>query len=90
MGRQKLDTQNGQPTRHAEKTHVLALNPLWQSSFSAIRYHERSRQYYERKRKDGKRHNAAVVALARRRLTVLFTMMANHSLYQEPEEQKIA
>ena len=27
MGRQKLDTQNGQPTRHAEKTHVLALNP---------------------------------------------------------------
>ena len=65
-------------------------NALWQSSFSAIRYHERSRQYYERKRKEGKRHNAAVVALARRRLTVLFTMMANHSLYQEPEEQKIA
>ena len=34
-------------------------NALWQSSFASIRFHERSRQFYERKRKEGKRLNAA-------------------------------
>ncbi|MBK4141058.1 IS110 family transposase [Corynebacterium macginleyi] len=43
-------------------------NAPWQSSFASIRFHERSRQFFERKRKEGKRHNAAVVALARRRI----------------------
>nr|MDK8648793.1 IS110 family transposase [Corynebacterium sp. MSK082] len=55
-----------------------------QSSFASIRFHERSRQFYERKRKEGKRHNAAVVALARRRLTVLYAMMRNHECYHDP------
>lgn len=58
-------------------------NALWQSSFASIRFHERSRQFYECKRKEGKRHNAAVVALARRRLNVLYSMMTNHEYYRE-------
>ena len=58
-------------------------NALWQSSFASIRFHERSRQFYERKRKEGKRHNAAVVALARRRLNVLFAMMRSGELYRD-------
>ena len=65
-------------------------NALWQSSFASIRFHERSRQFYERKRKQGKRHNAAVIALARRRLNVLFAMMRNGELYREdPQPQEI-
>ena len=59
-------------------------NALWQSSFASIRFHERSRQFYERKRREGKRHNAAVVALARRRLNVLYAMMRNHEHYHDP------
>ena len=59
-------------------------NALWQSSFAPIRFHERSRQFYERKRREGKRHNAAVVALARRRLNVLYAMMRNHKCYRDP------
>ena len=59
-------------------------NALWQSSFASIRFHERSRQFYERKRREGKRHNAAVVALARRRLNVLYAMMRNHECYRYP------
>lgn len=35
-------------------------NALWQSSFASIRFHERSRQFYERKCKEGKGHNAVV------------------------------
>ena len=42
-------------------------NALWQSSFASIRFHERSRQFYERKPNEGKRHNVAVVALARKK-----------------------
>ncbi|MHC9708623.1 hypothetical protein ACQXY1_10605, partial [Corynebacterium diphtheriae] len=49
----------------------------------SIRFHERSRQFYERKRKEGKRHNAAVVALARRRLNVLYAMMRSGELYRD-------
>ena len=59
-------------------------NALWQSSFASIRFHERSRQFYERKRREGKRHNAAVVALARRGLNVLYAMMRNHECYRDP------
>ena len=63
-------------------------NALWQSSFASIRFHERSRQFYERKRREGKRHNAAVVALARRRLNVLYAMMRNHEHYRDPDQSQ--
>lgn len=63
-------------------------NALWQSAFASIRSHERSRQFYEKKRAEGKRHNAAVVALARRRLNVLYAMMRNREFFREiPPEQ---
>lgn len=65
-------------------------NALWQSSYASIRFHERSRHFYERKRKEGKRHNAAVVALSRRRLNVLFAMMRNGELYRENAPEVIA
>ncbi|OWN75124.1 transposase, partial [Corynebacterium diphtheriae bv. mitis] len=58
-------------------------NALWQSSCASIRFHERSRQFYERKRNEGKRHNAAVEALARRRLNVLFAMMRSGERYRD-------
>ena len=65
-------------------------NALWQSSFASIRFHERSRQFYERKRNEGKRHNAAVVALARRRINVLYAMMRNHEYYRDAAPAKEA
>ncbi|MDK4324453.1 IS110 family transposase, partial [Corynebacterium accolens] len=39
------------------RVHDLRATP--QSSFASIRFHERFRQFYERKRKEGKRLNAA-------------------------------
>ena len=42
------------------------------------------------KAKRRKRHNAAVVALARRRLNVLFAMMKNHEFYREPQAEVAA
>lgn len=43
-----------------------------------------SRTYYDRKRAQGKRHNAALICLARRRADVLFAMLRDRTPYQAP------
>ncbi|WP_406411327.1 IS110 family transposase [Streptomyces sp. NBC_01614] len=43
-----------------------------------------SRAYYDRKRREGKHHIAAVTALARRRIDVLFAMLRDGTFYQPP------
>ena len=40
--------------------------------------------YYKRKREQGKHHNAAIICLARRRCDVIYSMLKNGTLYQEP------
>ncbi|MGP4968115.1 IS110 family transposase [Glutamicibacter ardleyensis] len=55
------------------------------SAFASIRFDPTSRAYYDRKRAQGKRHNQALIALAHRRLTVLFAMIRDGSLYDVPE-----
>ena len=54
---------------------------LYQSAFSCLRHHETSRAFYERKRREGKRHRQAVVALARRRVDVLWAMMRDEKRF---------
>lgn len=46
-----------------------------------------SRAYYDRKRAAGKRHNAALICLARRRVDVLFAMLRDGSPYQRDPVQ---
>jgi len=48
----------------------------------AIRTDPASRTYYDRKRAEGKTHTQAVIALARRRLNVLWAMLRDHKPYQ--------
>jgi transposase len=48
----------------------------------AIRNDPASRTYYNRKRSEGKTHTQAVLALARRRLNVLWAMLRDHTTYQ--------
>jgi transposase len=48
----------------------------------AIRTDTASRIYYDRKRAEGKRHTQAVLALARRRLNVMWAMLRDHKPYQ--------
>lgn len=43
-----------------------------------------SRAYYDRKRAEGKKHNAALICLARRRCDVLYAMLKNREFYREP------
>lgn len=44
--------------------------------------HPPSRAYYDRKRAEGKKHNAALICLARRRVDVLHAMLRTHTPYQ--------
>lgn len=47
---------------------------FFQSAFVALS-HPESRAFYDRKRAEGKRHNQAVIALARRRVNVLWAVL---------------
>lgn len=53
---------------------------LFLSAFAALR-DPVSRAYYDRKIAQGKRHNQALIALARRRVDVLYAMLRDGTLY---------
>jgi transposase len=55
---------------------------LFLSAFAALRANPVSRAYYDRKRGEGKRHNAALICLARRRTDVLYAMIKTATNYQ--------
>lgn len=59
--------------------HVLK-RALFLSAFAALR-DPLSRAYYDRKIAEGKRHNEALIALARRRCDVLHAMLRDGTLY---------
>lgn len=50
-------------------------------AFAALR-DSVARAYYARKIQQGKRHNQALIALARRRCDVLFAMLRGGTVYQ--------
>ena len=51
-----------------------------------------ARAFYDRKRAEGKRHNAAVICLARRRCDVILAMLRSRTPYQAeiPHDQPVA
>jgi len=56
-------------------------NALFMAAFTSLRADPASRAYYDRKRAEGKKHNAALICLARRKTDVLFAMIRNHQPY---------
>ena len=56
---------------------------LFLSAFAAL-HDPASRTYYDRKRAEGKKHNAALICLARRRCDVLFAMLKTKTPYRSP------
>jgi len=68
------------PSRRGNKQLKRA---MFLSAFAALR-DPISRAYYTRKISQGKRHNQALIALARRRCDVLFAMLRDGTLYCPP------
>jgi transposase len=58
-------------------------NALFLAAFASLR-HAPSRIYYDRKRAQGKRHNQAILCLARRRVDVLHAMLSHGAPYRMP------
>ncbi len=56
-------------------------NALFLSAFAAL-HDPDSRVYYDRKRAQGKKHNAALICLARRRTDVIYAMLRDGTHYQ--------
>ena len=54
---------------------------FYQAAFCSLG-HADSRAFYARKRSEGKRHHQAVIALARRRVNVLWAIMRNRTPFQ--------
>ncbi|MEV4525798.1 IS110 family transposase [Streptosporangium sp. NPDC049304] len=54
---------------------------FYQSAFIAISCDVASRAFYDRKRAAGKRHHQALIALARRRINVLYAMLRHRTPY---------
>ena len=64
-------------------------NALFLAAFASLR-HPPSRTYYDRKRAQGKRHNQAVLCLARRRVDVLHAMLSQGVPYRSPASLPLA
>jgi transposase len=59
---------------------------FYTSAQISIQHSSASKAFYDRKRAEGKRHRQAVLALARRRVNVLWAMLRDHHTYTEPAE----
>ena len=69
--------------RRARRGNRTLKNLLYRSAFSCTVHHAPSRAYYLKKRAEGKGHHQAVVALARRRVNVLWAMLRDGQVYED-------
>jgi len=67
----------------SQRGHHALKSALFLSAFASLA-DPTSRAYYDRKRASGKRHNAALICLARRRVDVIHAMLRDRTPYQQP------
>ena len=58
-------------------------NLFYRSAFSCTAHHTPSKAFYDRKRAEGKTHHQAIIALARRRVNVLWAMLRDGQMYED-------
>jgi transposase len=56
---------------------------FYQSAFASLRGSPESRAFYDRKRAEGKQHTQALIALARRRVNVLWAMLRDGTIFEK-------
>jgi transposase len=55
---------------------------FYQSAFASLRSSPESRAFYDRKRREGKKHTQALIALARRRVNVVWAMLRDGTIFE--------
>ena len=73
--------------RRARRGNRVLKRVLYRSAFSCLSHHVRSEAFYRKKRAEGKSHHQAVIALARRRVNVLWAMLRDGETYREQPAQ---
>lgn len=63
---------------------------FYTSALISIQRSPSSKAFYDRKRTEGKRHEQAVLALARRRVNVIWAMLRDQRTYAEPAQASAA
>src|SRR5215210_9579102 len=56
---------------------------FYQSAFASLRASQEFRASYDRKRAEGKRHTQALIALARRRVNVVWAMLRDRTTFED-------
>lgn len=69
--------------RRAKRGNRVLKRVFYQSAHWAVQSHEQSKTFYQRKRSEGNCHTQAVIALARRRVNVLWAMLGDGTLYED-------
>ena len=64
-------------------------NAMFTAAFVATQHDPAARAYYQTKRAEGKRHNAAVICVARRRCNIILAMLKTQTPYQPPQPQNL-
>ena len=59
------------------------------SPLVAAQHDPEARAYYQRKLSEGKRHNAAVICVARRRCNIILAMLKTQTPYQQPHPENL-
>ncbi len=70
--------------RGARRFHRGLRRIFWMSAFTALSHCAASRTYYDRKRAEGRDHRHAMLALARRRVDVLWALVRDQKPYAPP------
>ncbi|RFC78152.1 IS110 family transposase [Streptomyces sp. AcE210] len=69
--------------RRPRRYHRGLLRTMYLSAMASLKSCPDSKVYYQRKRREGKGHKQALLALARRRVNVLWAMIRDGSCYQQ-------
>ena len=64
-------------------------NAMFIAAFVATQHDPDARSYYQRKRAQGKDHNAAVICVARRRCNIILAMLKTQTPYQPHQPEKL-
>src|SRR2546429_6359156 len=75
--------------RQARRGNRTVKNVFFHAAMVSILNDPTSKAYYQRKRDEGKRHSSALVALARRKVTVLHAMLRTRTAYQRPPDHEL-
>ena len=86
-----IDWQSGRSatTRKPRGGNHRLKNAMFTAAFVATQHDPDARAYYQRKRAEGKRHNAAVICVARRRCNIILAMLKTQTPYQPPQPQNL-